>query len=114
MGPILPGYFRPVANRATLQGTRLCDNPGGAFAFATGLPSLPSFRFFLERNEWMAPLPDQQVSQAEVWDRLGVELAAEQTAPSSKGSRACRCSQKLARASTRVGLGSKLLEAAPD
>ena len=87
---------------------------GGAFAFAMGPPSLLSFQSFLERHEWMGLLPDQRVSQAEVWDRLGVDLAAEQTAPSSKGSRACRCSQKLARASTRVGLESKLLEAASD
>ena len=85
---------------------------GGAFAFATGPPLLPSFKFFLERHERQEDPSDQRLLKAGVWERLQKAQAAEErSAKSQKNALACDCSFRLARAVRRVGLESKLLEA---
>lgn len=88
---------------------------GGAFAFAMGPPPLPSFQFFLERHEWQGAPPVQRFIQSDVWDRIEQAAASmKQSALQSKSSQACDCSQRLARASKRLGLEAKVLEATSD
>ena len=83
----------------------------GAFAFAAGPPRLLSFQLLLDRLGWREDVPDQRVAQAEAWESVGSRSALERLALVGENPQACDCSRRLARAVTRLGLESKVLDA---